>query len=87
MNRALFVSNHWGIQGGARDQRPVLVQFLSFSYSFQEIFGQILGSRPNCWGCRPRKILDPPLAMDININDIAEKQCERLYFFRRYFGN
>ena len=52
------------LRGGARDARPPLwVQILSFSCSFWEILGKIIGWRPHLGGWRPPvwEILDPPL--------------------------
>ena len=57
---------HWWIEGGGRQGPgcPILwVQFLWFSCSCQEKFGQIIGLRPYLGGWRPPvwKILDAPL--------------------------
>ena len=43
-----LVSNHWRIQGGARDTRPLPVQFLPFSYSLQQklVLAKIQGLAP-----------------------------------------
>ena len=51
-------------KGDARDACPLWVQFLSFSCSFRETFGQMIGWRSHLRvGAPAGKILDPPLNM------------------------
>ena len=40
-------------RGGTGDAHPLLVQFFSFSSSFQQNFYQIIGWHPNFWGWDP----------------------------------
>ena len=55
------VTAHWRIQGGALGTCP-RVQIFSFSCSFWEKLGKIIGWCPHLYDCCPLwRIIDPPL--------------------------